>query len=436
MYLDLWTVLVARLVLSLVLAATLMIGVQARFATDGVSRRWVQSLLVTALTAGVALLIADADSPWTAALINVGLALSIGLQSDAVNRLGGRSHSQLIVVLPALVLALASGLAALEGDEAGNMLLGLNVTALQWFAAAWLAMLPSREVSLRGRIGLSLPLLVSSFAQMGLAIDLAFGCRDALDLGGLIGAHPAYALVTAGAWFAATLGLVLIELERADRAVRRHARRDPLTGLLNRRSWAELAQAALKRARQEGRRSVAVVVTIERLRSIAREEGQIAADRALVHLSRALVEAADKQVMIAGRLNGEMIALVWNEPDGPSEEQILQLCRRAEAACEHELGFPVKVSLGLARGGRDGLKDLLAQADRVRRAGPRREAELIPSVAPSSESGRRSRATGFSSAFESDSPSAFEFTDLAPEFGDDSSGQAEFEAAAVDQAAR
>jgi len=421
MYLDLWTVLVVRLVLSLVLAAMLMIGVRSHFAADGVTRRWVQSLLVVASAAAIALVLADSFSPWITAVMNVGLALSIGLQSDAVNRLGGRAHSQLIVVLPALVLAIASGLAAYEGDEAGNMLIGLNVTALQWFALAWLALLPSREVSLSGRLGLFLPLLVSGLTQMALAIDLAFGCGDATSLGGLVGAHPLYSLLMLGSWFAATLGLVLIELERTDRAVRRQARRDPLTGLLNRRAWAELAQDALKRARHEGRSSTAAVVTIDQLRLIAREEGQIAADRALVHLAHALVEAADKQVLMAGRLNGEMIALIWNEPDGPSQEQLLQLCRRTEAACEHELGFPLKVSLGLARGGKDGLKDLLAQADRARRAGLRLHAEF--SAIRAASAWRSAPATRGEATFAAGSDAApdmsFELQEFAPDPGSD-----------------
>lgn len=136
---------------------------------------------------------------------------------------------------------------------------------------------------------------------------------------------------------------------------------DPLTGLPNRRNFAE----AFARAR--GRTSCLVLLDIDRFKTVNDGHGHAAGDEALRSFSRILGEEAGPTATVA-RMGGEEFAILLDGASGPEAEQavaeVLSAVRRAPI---HYGGtvFRVTASAGVAEftPGRDSVDSVLRRAD-------------------------------------------------------------------------
>jgi diguanylate cyclase (GGDEF)-like protein/PAS domain S-box-containing protein len=156
------------------------------------------------------------------------------------------------------------------------------------------------------------------------------------------------------------------------------SRTDPLTGMLNRRSFDESLEAQLAQARRYKRSMALLIIDLDRFKSINDEFGHAAGDEALRTVSRVLAEnlretdtiGRDAGGLIA-RLGGDEFALLLPETDTAGAEIVGERLVAALAAEGLALGdreVRLGISVGAAvfdwRGGQSA-EELMAAADRA-----------------------------------------------------------------------
>lgn len=144
------------------------------------------------------------------------------------------------------------------------------------------------------------------------------------------------------------------------------ARRDPLTGLLNRRGLEQLVEEELSRATRSGRPVTLVLGDIDYFKRVNDHLGHPTGDAALLRTARVLERVARRGDTVA-RLGGEEFVLVAPNADA---EAGLALAERARDAVQKAFALdpiPLTASFGVVAFPADGVtaEDLLATADRA-----------------------------------------------------------------------
>jgi diguanylate cyclase (GGDEF)-like protein len=151
-------------------------------------------------------------------------------------------------------------------------------------------------------------------AAVWLAVDVATGPDQALSV------SLWNSLIRVG--FFLTITGLLTSLRSAMVREAELARVDPLTGLANRRAFAETAQRELARSERTGDSVVIALVDLDGLKELNDAVGHAGGDAALVALARVLaasVRASD----VAARLGGDEFVLLFSDP-GPGAEGALE----------------------------------------------------------------------------------------------------------------
>lgn len=158
-------------------------------------------------------------------------------------------------------------------------------------------------------------------------------------------------------WLAAAatrrLGHLRIERDHARRAEARAqqlARRDPLTGLPNRRGFIESVTPLLERARADNLPAALLIVDIDRFKSINDIHGHEAGDAVLCGIGRR-IERWEGPMCTVARLGGEEFGLLTIGMEGIILGRFAESIRRGIAACDHSAAVGerlVTASVGVA----------------------------------------------------------------------------------------
>lgn len=197
---------------------------------------------------------------------------------------------------------------------------------------------------------------------------IAMGGSGFIDTGNMFWGGGAQMLVlVATAWqtlwlsVAATRRFTRWRLER-DRALQgealaqEQARRDPLTGLRNRRGFFEAAAPLLAKVAEQdsaGDETAALallLLDVDRFKSINDLHGHDVGDTVLVTIARRL-ERWDAPLRIVARMGGEEFAILVGGMGRFAAQRFAESVRQAIAALPHDpalAGKPVTVSIGLA----------------------------------------------------------------------------------------
>lgn len=168
------------------------------------------------------------------------------------------------------------------------------------------------------------------------------------------------------------------ERKELDQELERLSRSDPLTGVLNRRSFDEALERQLEYARRHGRGGALLIVDLDRFKQINDEFGHPAGDRALCKVAR-LLGSNLRTTDIVGRhyggvvarLGGDEFAVLLPEADAAGAEAVAERLVAVLAAAPLELDgeeIRLAISVGVAlfdENGRPGAEDLLVAADRA-----------------------------------------------------------------------
>jgi two-component system, cell cycle response regulator len=187
--------------------------------------------------------------------------------------------------------------------------------------------------------------------RAALARTLALACA-AIALLGLAAAALAGPGVLAVSGVAGALGALCV---LAHDRLRRHeialltdsARRDPLTGLLNRRGFEEVFDAELERARRSGSPLSVVAGDLDRLKRVNDALGHHGGDAALVRCAR-LLTSGKRRFDSAARIGGDEFALL---AAGSDDHGAYMLAERVRDALQEEFGDdrqPLTMSFGVA----------------------------------------------------------------------------------------
>ena len=138
---------------------------------------------------------------------------------------------------------------------------------------------------------------------------------------------------------AATRRLSRLRVERdrarlAEAQARELARRDPLTGLPNRRGFIESVSPMLERARAGDLPAALLLVDIDRFKSINDIYGHDAGDAVLCRIARRIARW-EGPICTVARLGGEEFGLLTIGMDGIVLDRFAESIRREIAACDH-----------------------------------------------------------------------------------------------------
>ncbi len=190
---------------------------------------------------------------------------------------------------------------------------------------------------------------------------------------------------------ASTIGFLLIGNDHHIAELQRLVALDPLTGAFNRRTLERQADALLQQAQRRGQAYSLLLLDADHFKQVNDAFGHDAGDevlRAVVAVLRQGLRPAD----LVGRLGGEEFVVVLPDAGTPAALQRAEQLRAAVAALRFEVAgrrVPLTVSIGLATAGAESFADLLRRADHAMYAAKhagRNRVELAPEpVAPPPE---------------------------------------------------
>lgn len=152
--------------------------------------------------------------------------------------------------------------------------------------------------------------------------------------------------------------------------LRRQARRDPLTGLANRRLLEEHMERAIFQAQRMGGRGHVLLLDLNKFKRVNDTLGHAAGDEVLRTVAQRLL-ACVRNVDIVARLGGDEFVVVTSDAStATAADDALALVARIRAAMKHPAiweGRPIELSfsIGMAHFGKEGgsMSALLEEAD-------------------------------------------------------------------------
>ena len=222
------------------------------------------------------------------------------------------------------------------------------------------------EAGNRSYLSMFVPLLAHGQNQWVMGIyapedELAVKIREGQRESIFLGVAMSLLVVTA----AVLIGLIML---RPIYTLQRQAAEDPLTGLLNRRSFDEIAKKKLAARTRSQQPLSAIMIDIDRFKPINDRHGHTVGDEVLLAVARRISRGLSDDDLLA-RYGGEEFAVIL--PDAP----LAQASQIAERLRELVASEPIKtsvgsidasISLGVAETGDriDSLAELLDRADR------------------------------------------------------------------------
>ena len=359
---DLRTLLLLMAVADLMLAAALWIGA-GRGGREGLPY-WGSSLVVRALA--FSLFAGFAPLPSGGLAVGVALvALSITLQGASLLAFDRRSFAAWIHT--AVIAAVAVPLQLVEREPTmavlfGGVVLGTLLMAVS--AMAWnLHALPSS----RARVILAASFLIAGVAFMLRGLGAMLSAESVASFQSPSGATALAWLAVFAAALAATLGYLLLHKGSADAEAERLATIDPLTGAYNRRTFHEIAERELARARRAGQPLSMVLIDLDHFREVNEKHGHVVGDEVLARFADLVRDSLRKEDMLV-RFGGDQFLILLPEVPGPGAVVVAgRVRRRVSEETLNAAGrrFTLTVSLGVAARldeGPESVEGLLARA--------------------------------------------------------------------------
>ena len=182
----------------------------------------------------------------------------------------------------------------------------------------------------------------------------------------------------------ATSGFLLMCGERLNKDLARLATLDPLTGIFNRRTMAELAQKAVAASKRHGRALSLLVLDIDNFKRINDQFGHESGDLALCRVVE-LVRTELRESDLFARIGGEEFAVILPDADETSatamaERVRLRLCNAGFAISGWPIELQVSIGVGTLGPKISDLETLFRHTDRAMYAAKRAGRNRVVSV--------------------------------------------------------
>lgn len=158
-----------------------------------------------------------------------------------------------------------------------------------------------------------------------------------------------------------------LRCRRLGKRVRRQAATDSLTGLANRRSFAEISRREHAHMLREGGKATVAIVDIDEFKRINDELGHAAGDGVLRGLASVLVQRL-RRTDVAARLGGDEFAVLLSSTDSDGARSAMERIRRVIADSPvvfdgQSIGFTLSVGVAELDRLDTGVEGVLARAD-------------------------------------------------------------------------
>jgi diguanylate cyclase (GGDEF)-like protein len=362
---DLKTLMVLVAAADITVALVLAVG-SGRRLRFGIAP-WIGSLFLRAFA--VSVLVARLEPQAAVLVVSAALlSLSISFQASALLSYDGRrfpewAHTAVMagVAIPFTII----GTDAVNTVLFGGLVFGFLMAVLATFA---LQIRPTLGGRARAR-----GVLVVCYA-IGAAAFLSRG------LSAILSADPLEAFTSPSPWQAAlfvaaataaivsTFGFLMLHKERSDGEAVRMATIDPLTGAYNRRTFHDIAERELARARRTGQPLSIIVVDIDHFRPVNESHGNRTGDEVLRKVAELIRSALRKEDMLV-RYGGEEFLVMLPEVPGPGAVVVAGRIRKAieaETITVEGATLRLTVSVGVSARldeGPESIENLLARAD-------------------------------------------------------------------------
>jgi diguanylate cyclase (GGDEF)-like protein len=282
------------------------------------------------------------------------LAVLIGVCSAISLRRGIRLFigRPLPWTMPALLLALVLA-AGLPGDDPAwrPLQAAVNFSVL---AALYLAMAldlrrhAQHDLQWRWPTALALPLLLggAGFGSRALlwpdSVLTEMNVHSALNVGSAL-SYIVLVLLMHAALMALVVARLLGQLQNL-------ARRDPLTGLFNRRAMHALLDQEVRQRRRAADTFSVLMIDVDHFKEVNDRHGHEAGDRALAHIARLMTQALRTRDRLA-RYGGEEFVVLLPASDlarALAEAEALRLVVQRSPLAHGVLSVPLSVSIGVA----------------------------------------------------------------------------------------
>ena len=330
---------------------------------------WIGSLFLRAFA--VTVLVAKLEPQAAVLVVSAALlSLSISFQASALLSYDGRrfpewAHTAVMagVAIPFTII----GTDALNAVLFGGLVFGFLMGVLGTFA---LQIRPTVAGRARAR-----GVLVACYA-IGAIAFLSRG------LAAIMSAEPLEAFTSPSAWQSAlfvaaataaivsTFGFLMLHKERSDGEAVRMATIDPLTGAYNRRTFHDIAERELARARRTGQPLSIIVVDLDHFRPVNEKHGNRTGDEVLRRVAELIRGALRKEDMLV-RYGGEEFLVMLPEVPGPGAVVVAGRIRKAIEAETIEIEgntLRLTASVGVSARldeGPESIENLLARADQA-----------------------------------------------------------------------
>jgi diguanylate cyclase (GGDEF)-like protein len=202
---------------------------------------------------------------------------------------------------------------------------------LFWIAIYAFYFLPRWRAGLQlGLIGLTYAAIIAIAPDRSSAVVLNWAVTTA-------------ALIVAGA----LIGAQRAHMARVVRRLADDARRDTLTGLMNRRGFEELFETELERARRSGESLSVIVADLDKFKALNDKFGHQAGDRALEKVGQVL-DQAKRRIDTVARLGGEEFAVLVPSSDHHAAYILAERMRRSVRDAFATDPTCLTISLGVA----------------------------------------------------------------------------------------
>jgi len=247
----------------------------------------------------------------------------------------------------------------------GGLVFGLLMGVL---AAIALQVRPTVQSRASARGVLVITYAIGAFAFLSRGLSAMMSAEPLQAFANPNALQSAMFVAAAVAAIVSTFGFLMLHKERADGEAVRMATIDPLTGAYNRRTFHDIAERELARARRAGQPLSIIVVDIDHFRPVNEQHGNRAGDEVLRRVADLIRSALRKEDMLV-RYGGEEFLVMLPEVPGPGAVVVAGRIRKAVEADTLQVDgktLRLTVSVGVSARfdeGPESIENLLARAD-------------------------------------------------------------------------
>jgi diguanylate cyclase (GGDEF)-like protein len=220
----------------------------------------------------------------------------------------------------------------------------------------------------RARTVLAITYAIGSFAFLSRAFSAMMSAEPLQAFTSPTTFQSATFVAAAVAAIVSTFGFLMLHKERSDGEAVRMATIDPLTGAYNRRTFHDIAERELGRARRAGQPFSIIVVDIDHFRPVNEQHGIHTGDEVLRRVADLIRSALRKEDMLV-RYGGEEFLVMLPEVPGPGAVVVAGRIRKsveAETIQFEGKSLRLTVSVGVSARldeGPESIENLLTRAD-------------------------------------------------------------------------